>query len=356
MAAIMETLAHVASVAASIGALLAPPVVAAGLVPRLGPGRAIALGLRSRLFPVGSTLPQRAPEVKHLQRMVQTAAADQYSVVQGPKGVGESRAMARCDLLLLQMPPTHAPVPRRRLAGKTCIINTAMRNKCGIVRVSVAAGSSQEKIVADVLLAVTRSRLRSYDQSEDARRVLWFHHLFFRVPATVILQASERDAGKGYAAISSSCRSLVGYGLRVVVDASHNALSESAVATLREQVLQVEAMSRVLVEDLEGLRDLHAALHAAGLADVVWAVTGGIPAHYFKLRGMWDTEGCGDITAVATAFVEEVLGKAVGNRSAAVAANKRLVLLFVKFAANATLPASILEELELVRTSPDKVL
>ena len=63
--------------------------------------------------------------------------------------------------------------------------------------------------------------------------------IFFRVPPTIIPEAAERNAGRSYAEIDSSCRALVGYGFRVIVDASHNSLSESAVATIREKVLAV---------------------------------------------------------------------------------------------------------------------
>jgi hypothetical protein len=85
---------------------------------------------------------------------------------------------------------------RRMRAGKTCIVDTAMRGTWGVVHVLVTAGSSHEKIVKDSLVAVTRSRMLAYDQSADARRVLWWHRLFFRTPATLVLQAAERDLGK----------------------------------------------------------------------------------------------------------------------------------------------------------------
>ena len=62
--------------------------------------------------------------------------------------------------------------------------------------------------------------------------MLWWHRLTFCVPPTIILQAAERDVGKDYAEISSSCRALVGSGFRVIVDASHNLLSDTAVATI----------------------------------------------------------------------------------------------------------------------------
>jgi hypothetical protein len=146
----------------------------------------------------------------------------------------------------------------------------------------------------------------------------------------------------------------VGYGLRVVVDASYNALSEAAVATKREDVLQVELMSRELTEELAGLEELHAALQKAGIADVMWAAVGGNPADYFRLRRVWRRHG--DVTVAAAIFVADLVGKAAEARSIAVAADERLSPLFERFARTAAVPVSALEAMKLVRSSPDKVL
>ena len=142
--------------------------------------------------------------------MTVNTAADHYCVVVGPKGV-----------------------------GKTCIVDTATSSAWGVVRVRVGAGALEEKTVTVSLLAVTRSSLRFIYPGPSATRVLWWHRFLFRVPPTIILQAAEREAGSDYAEISSSCRALVAYGFRVIVDASHNSLSEPAVATKREKVLTV---------------------------------------------------------------------------------------------------------------------
>jgi hypothetical protein len=145
-------------------------------------------------------------------------------------------------------------------AGKTCIVDTATKNAWGVVRVRVNAGATEKAIVADALRGVTRCHLLTLDQGPGAARVQWFHALLFRMPPTIVLQAAERDAGKDYAEISSSCRALVDFGFRVIVDASHNALSDSATLTKREQVLVVEPMARELVENLKGLSNLIGAL------------------------------------------------------------------------------------------------
>lgn len=81
----MESLAQVVGLIASFAAIVAPPAV--GLVPRVGPLRALALALTSR-FRRAQDVSQRTDELQTLRRMLSTVQKDQYVVVSGPKGVG----------------------------------------------------------------------------------------------------------------------------------------------------------------------------------------------------------------------------------------------------------------------------
>ena len=83
----MEMLSQVVGIVASLAAIAAPPLAAVGLVPRLGPMRAIVLALSTR-FRRAQDVSQRANEVHTLRSMLSTAHKDQYVVVSGPKGVG----------------------------------------------------------------------------------------------------------------------------------------------------------------------------------------------------------------------------------------------------------------------------
>jgi hypothetical protein len=227
------------------------------------------------------------------------------------------------------------------------------------VRVTVGAGKSLDDIIAATWRAVTRSQMSaSHDHKPSAQRVLFFHKLFFRSPVTVVLQAAERRSGQDYADISAACRCIVSAGdVRVLVDASHNSLDESARRTKRERVLQVEPMPRELVERLSGMEGLHAALAAAGLADVVWAVLGGYPADYRGLYSVWNEFGFShEIAPIVEAFVQAQLVAAIIQRDDCLAADGRLQPLFERFATLDALPAVELVTMKLVRPSPDKVL
>ena len=60
----------------------------ASLLPRLGPGRALTLGLSSR-FSRATRVSQRAPELLVLQRLLAQRHRCNHIMVYGPAGVGE---------------------------------------------------------------------------------------------------------------------------------------------------------------------------------------------------------------------------------------------------------------------------
>ena len=224
---------------------------------------------------------------------------------------------------------------------------------------TVGAGKSLDDILAATWRAVTRSQMSaSFDHTPSAQRVLFFHKLFFREPVTVVLQAAERRSGQDYADISAACRCIASAGsVRVVVDASHNSLDESARRTMRERMVQVEPMPRELVERLSGMEALHAALAVAGLADVAWAVLGGYPAAYEGLHTAWKESSCiKNMAPIVEAFVQAQLLAAISQRDEHLTADKHLKPLYERFATIDAVPVGELVAMELVRPSPDKVL
>lgn len=321
----METLSQVVSIVASLAAIAVPSAAALGLAPRVGPMRAIVLALSTRFSPAKSV--SQRNEVRTLRNMLSNAQRDQYVVVSGPKGV-----------------------------GKSCMVDTSLEYKVGVVTVRVPAGTSEKEIMADAFRAITRSNFISLDHSASARRVLWWHHYFFRQPATVVLRAAERKPTQLFADLDSSARALThDYGARVLIDASNNSLPDAAVATKREDVLEVEAMQRGLLEELPELQLLHKALKSANLADVVWMCVGGNPADYKNLLTKW-TRQPNDLEKVAALFVQDLVGKAMSAVSVSVAADSRKRGLYLLFRESGEVLESVLEEMNLVRSTPDKVL
>ena len=106
MLAIIEVMANVsaiivagATILAPTATILAPMAMAAGIAPRLGPGRAIVLALHSRLVSARTTLSERTAEVGKLREMAANVADDRYCVVVGPKGVGKELLRSVCTRL-----------------------------------------------------------------------------------------------------------------------------------------------------------------------------------------------------------------------------------------------------------------
>jgi methylmalonyl-CoA mutase cobalamin-binding subunit len=118
----------------------------------------------------------------------------------------------------------------------------------------------------------------------SARRVMWFHRLFFRQNPVVILNATERTSGKPFAEITGAARTLADQGFRVGIDGSPNATDPSAFTTKREEVVNVEPMSaKELMQDDE-FQLIVANLKKAGeIHELVWGIVGGVPADYKQL-------------------------------------------------------------------------
>jgi hypothetical protein len=328
----MEQLAHLATIVAAVAGIGGPTAaMALGAVPRVGPGRAFVLGLYTRLFLRARPVSQRSVEVEEVRAALSDikaldAVKDQYVVVAGPKGV-----------------------------GKTCIVETATEKTFGVVSVDVQPGKSHDDIHLAVFAAVSRCGLKTMDLSASTRRVLWWHRLFFRTPATVVLRAVERKPTQNFADLDSAARSLASnFGMCVVIDASDNSLPESAKLTKREMQIEVPPMPRAVLETVPELTKLHAALKAADLADVVWACVGGVPADYRKLNRQWLRKG--SLEVVVESFVSKLLKDAIENRRSNVIANARLKELYALFTQQNEVPSQLLEDWQLARPSPDKVL
>jgi hypothetical protein len=122
-------------------------------------------------------------------------------------------------------------------------------------------------------------------------------------------------------------------------------------------------MEREVLERIPKLQGLHTALKAAGVADLVWGVLGGIPASYLLLNSAWKSAGCplgstGDVAKMAKmveAFLELKLARTAIAFNQVKASHRDLIgPVYDQFKTVDELPASILELHEL--PIHDKVL
>ena len=247
--------------------------------------------------------------------------------------------------------PTYHPI-----AGKSLLVDTALRGRFGVMTVRVPAAASEVEITREVFAAITQIRTAIFvDPQSSALRVLKLHAFFFRTPATVVLQVAERAPGKEYADVAAAARNLATLPLRVVLDASDNSLPPDATQTNREQVLLVPTMTREEIEAMEELQELLEALNKAELQDVVWHVVGGSPAKYLQLRTEWKAPRASDVEAAVARFVEKQLLSALITRSRAVKqAGPAYAELLQRFQKEDAVPEHDLQQIN--SPSPDKVL
>ena len=230
-----------------------------GLVPRVGPGRAVWIALRSRFAFKPSPESHRFAEIKLLRSTIAVKHFGQsYLVVTGDIGV-----------------------------GKTCLLNTVTSKTAGVIKLEAQPGQSQDTIIKNTLQELTRIPFDFVPPFDSAKRVIFWYRLFTlgRSPI-VVINAAERKVGQDYAGLTGAVRSLVDdYKLRVVVDGSPNSLDETLLRTTRQRVFDIKPMTKEMIWQIDQLKDLFKYVKDAGLEDTVFAVLGGIPSRYEEL---WD--------------------------------------------------------------------
>ena len=321
----LEQVANVAPVIATFAAVSAgPAAIGLGLVPRAGPGRALVLALRSRLAPRPRTLSARVADVAALKARMSSISPGRYVVVQGPKGV-----------------------------GKTCVVETALERTCGVVVVKVAPGAREDDIVASALASVAGVRLSMWDPRPSALRVLWWYR-WLLPPPIVVLRVSERPVGKEYAETAGAVRSLVDCGFRAVIDSSPNSLEPGTLSTLRQAVIELGPMPRALLFSLAEHAALFEALRREGLVEVVWAVLGGVPAHYEALCDLLQPRE--EFRRAAESYLLSELRSAITRRGAMIVAYPYMAKILHEFKAVDEVPEVLLTSKLIASPSPNKVL
>ena len=125
---------------------------------------------------------------------------------------------------------------------------------------------------------------------------------------------------------------------------------------MREVFLRMEPMERSVLERIEELAELLAALNEAGLDDVVWKVLGGLPSAYLQLNLNWTVAGKKDIESVATDYMHSRLTMATSEVTKSRAARPEIKPFYDLFVNNEYVDEGELETMNLTRPNPDKVL
>jgi hypothetical protein len=320
-----DALLTFANMSTIISVIIPSTAVLSGVVPRVGPGRALALAARSWMHRA-KKVSQRDDATRTLCGMLRNLGEDQYIVVTGQKGV-----------------------------GKTVVVNTATQRTCGVVSVPVAPGTPQKNIVADVLSEIANSRVGFIDPRPSVRRILWWYGLFLPRPL-VVLRAGERRDGQDYADIPGAARELAGYGLRVLIDGSTNSLPSEVLTTLRQDVLELEPMPRNILRSIPEYESLIHVLHEEGLEDVTWQVLGGVPAHFDEIVTQLKRNEPAAYRRVIVNYILDEVGKAVDRRDTTLAAYPAMKSILDLFKTQNEVPKSLLTEKGIVSPSPNKVL
>jgi hypothetical protein len=303
-------------------------VSAVGLVPRIGPGRAVWIALRSRFAFKPNPESLRFAEIELLRSMIARKDFGQsYLVVTGEKGV-----------------------------GKTCLLNTVTSKTAGVIKLEAQPGHSQDTIIKNTLQRLTRIPFDFIPPFDSAKRVIFWHQVFTlgRSPM-VVINATEREIGHGYAGLTGAVRTLVDkYNLRVIVDGSPNSISDSLLRTERERVFDIKPMTKEMVWQIGQLQELFKYVKDAGLEDTVFAVLGGIPAKYEKLwdNSMVDLQAGRDAKEVIGAHLCDAVSAAIKLVKDAQDMDE-IINLFDK--ATNVIPSHLVKAKKLKRPTPDKV-
>jgi hypothetical protein len=299
--------------------------VLAGVVPRVGPGRALALAARSWVRRA-DIVSQREDATHTLRGMLRNLGKDQYIVVTGQKGV-----------------------------GKSVVVNTATQRTCGVVDVTVEPGTPHKAIVMSALSEIANSRVGFVDPRPSVRRVLWWYGLFLPRPL-VVLRAGERMDGETYAGIPGAARELAGYGLRVLIDGSTNSLPSEVLTTLRQDILELGPMPRNILLSIPEYKSLFRVLREEGLEDVTWQVLGGVPAHFDEIVTQLKRNEPAVYRRVIVNYVLDEVGKAIDRRDTVLAAHQAMKSILDLFKTQNEVPKSLLTEMCIASPSPNKVL
>jgi len=358
-----------------VGAIGLPIVSSFGYLPKLGPGRALFLAVRSRISSSRTPPTLRTKELAVLREDMNDKRPQQYTIVTGPKGV-----------------------------GKTTLLNTLLLHKAGVVSTTVSPGKQSDDIVHATLLQVTGSHPSLFSPEPTAKRVIFFYkylrflpHLMMGVTVvttvasvylqyvyvlgavslaaaylstklypgrspTIVMHTEERSAADKFAGITGAVRRLRDtYGLSVIVDGSPNSLDDTLFRTTRQSVFYIQPLLKEEVLELPQFKGLPEEIrNDTVLCDLILDVMGGIPSKYETLLRLT----VGETPQVAQERIQQALieelreaWKTIRDSKIRTPDMEKILALFKWEGSNLIPILSLqLEEKKLIRPSPDKVL
>lgn len=133
---------------------------------RIGPLRAVSLALKSKLIggPNGGVKSIRVSQIGKLNQLLKNETRDFYIVVEGPKGI-----------------------------GKSTMIDTCLKGKSGVVRVTIPPDTNEADVVSICQNEIIGGAgWKVMYQSANTNRVLFWYHLFFPRPIPHLGDDHER--------------------------------------------------------------------------------------------------------------------------------------------------------------------
>ena len=236
------------------------------------------------------------------------------------------------------------------------MIETALSGTPGVLYVDVGPAAGYEKIVVDVLKAVTHYNVSFLDVYSGAYRVALCHKFMWGAPPTIVLSLRDCRPNQAHAEVEPAVRNLIKRGYRVLVDSSDNSLPRATIDMSRTRVLRVDPMSREVLETLRQLQSVLKALREAGESELAWSVLGGVPGLYEELSAAWVREGCGNITPIVDSFLRKVLREANKHRVETGTVDARIEKLYLHFKEVDSLPSKELKRAGITLQSSHKVL
>jgi hypothetical protein len=285
----------------------------ARISPVLGPGRALTLAISSYIAKTKEPPSVRVKEMASVREWLKYKGGDEHSyrVVIGEKGV-----------------------------GKTYMLGSALYRTPGVVWITAKPGESEDNICSTTLKEIGKRTSWSIgDPIPSARRTIACYRFMFRRSPIVVIRANERSQTNIPSQITGATRTLTDtYNLRVIVDSSPNSLEPEILGTKRQNVMQVERMSREQIFSIPKFADLFQTPEAAPWADIAWEVLGGNPQDFVRLRAHIHTreaesEQAAHIDEYIAEFTINTIYEAIQVITEAPAANPGIVEIFKKLRA-----------------------